>query len=70
MERTKKDVATASEFTPDREQLAREAYRIADIHRDDRMSRDEALAELARRCPGFSTDEYRGAFARGLSESR
>jgi hypothetical protein len=56
--------------SPDRSQLAREAYRIADRHRDGLVSRTAALQELARRCPGFSDAEYRDAFARGLLESR
>lgn len=54
----------------DRERLEREAYRVADLHRDDRLTRDDALRELERLCPGFSKSEYERAFAQGLFESR
>ena len=54
----------------DRERLEKEAYRVADLHRDNRLTREDALRELARQCPGFSESEYERAFAQGLFESR
>jgi hypothetical protein len=56
--------------SPDREHLAREAYTLADLHREGALTRNEALRELEVRCPGFSQAEYAEAFARGLFESR
>jgi len=62
------DVATVS--SPDQEQLAREAYRLADMLRDGRVSREAARGELEQRCPGFSDAAYDDAFAGGLHDSR
>ena len=56
--------------TPEGRCLATEAYALADAHRAGRLTREAALAELARRCPGYRADEYERAFAQGLFESR
>jgi hypothetical protein len=58
-------------LTPvDRERLENEAYTVADLHRAGRLTREDALRELARACPGFTREEYERAFAQGLFESR
>jgi hypothetical protein len=54
----------------DRERLANEAYRVADVRRDGRLTREAALSELAQRCPGVTRTEYERAFKQGLFESR
>ena len=54
----------------DREHLENEAYTVADLHRDGLLTQEDALAQLARRCPGFTRAEYERAFAQGLFESR
>jgi HAD superfamily hydrolase (TIGR01509 family) len=56
--------------TRDPERLENEAYRVADLHRDGRLSRDAALVELAAQCLGFTIGEYEGAFAQGMLDSR
>ncbi len=47
-----------------------EAYTVADLHRDGRLTREEALRDLALKCPGFTREEYERAFAQGLFDSR
>ena len=54
----------------DQQYLENEAYKVADLHRDGRFTREEALRELAQRCPGFTRSEYERAFSLGLLESR
>jgi hypothetical protein len=54
----------------DRERLENEAYTVADLHRAGRLTRDEALRDLARECPGFTQVEYERAFAQGMHDSR
>ena len=62
------------------EALQEQAYRLAGEIRDrkwdqlpgiDRPAASaEVIAELRRRCPGFSTEEYARAIADGFSNSR
>jgi hypothetical protein len=52
------------------EDLRKVAYDIAESHRRGDLTREDALAELARRCPGFQNSEYELAFLRGLIETR
>lgn len=52
------------------EELQQEATMVADHHRSGYYSRDAALADLSRRCPGFTQGEYEAAFARGLKNTR
>ena len=55
------------------------AWQLADEHRDGKLKfksadwdkqRAEMLAELERRCPGFSAAEYEDALAQGYKDSR
>ena len=61
--------AKSSDQRPDQEQVSREAYRMADMVRDGKMTKDGALRELKERCPGLTDADYEKAFARGLFES-
>jgi hypothetical protein len=61
--------ASSSGRAPDQRELGREAYRLADMVRDGRMSREEAVRELTELCPGLTEAEYEQAFSRGLFES-
>jgi len=63
-----------------KENLQEQAYRLAEEIRDrkwdalpgiDRPAASaEIIAELRRRCPGFTTEEYARAIADGLFDSR
>ena len=55
---------------PDPKRLGDEAYTLAELYRDRALSREAALADLARRCPGYTTAEYERAFGEALFESR
>jgi hypothetical protein len=55
---------------PDPARLAEEAFTVADLHRDGKLTRESALRELAARCPGYTSAEYEQAFGQGLLESR
>ena len=58
-------------MTPlERERLEREAYRVGDLHREGRLTRDEALRDLAKQCPGLTEEEYARALAQGMFDSR
>lgn len=55
---------------PDPAKLAEEAFTLAERHHAGKLLREAALAELARRCPGYSRAEYERAFGQALFESR
>jgi hypothetical protein len=55
---------------PDPKRLAEAAYEVAELHRTAKLTRVAAVAELVRRCPGYTVAECAEAFAEGLFESR
>ena len=58
-------------MTPgEKEHLENEGYKVADLHRDGRFTREDALRVLAQRCPGFTREEYERAFSQGMQDSR
>jgi hypothetical protein len=50
--------------------LAEVAFDIADLHRDGKLSRKQAIAVLRKRFPARSDSEIDDAFARALFDSR
>jgi len=49
--------------------VSREAYRMANLVRDGKMTKDGALRELKERCPGLTDADYEKAFHEASSRA-
>jgi hypothetical protein len=46
------------------------AEAIGHVHNQQPAGCPEVIGELQRRCPGYTTEEYQAAIARGMFETR
>ena len=65
-----REVLARVSVSGDRHSLAAIAFDVANLHRDGRLTRKQAIAVLRRKFPGLPDDEIEAVFSRGLFESR
>ena len=65
-----REVLVRVSVSGDRHSLAAIAFDVADLHRDRRLTRKQAMSVLRRKFPGLPDDELEAAFSRGMFESR